>query len=63
MIAIKDIGKYMKRDEKWFLQPFRHSKYMLDDNCRKIEPYSEEKTQELLNVAKKYCDNVTIRYV
>jgi pyruvate formate lyase activating enzyme len=61
--TIVGIGSLLSKNDKWILQQFRHSKSMLDPNCENIPPYTHEDINVLLSIAKKYCDNVQIRYV
>jgi pyruvate formate lyase activating enzyme len=61
--SLKKIGKFINRQDKWFLQQFRCNKNMIDENCKNIQPYSDEQIEKLLSIAKEYCDNVFLRYV
>ena len=61
--TIVGIGSILNKNDKWILQQFRHSKNMLDPNCENIPPYTHEDINFLLSIAKKYCDNVQVKYV
>lgn len=63
MDAIKEIGQIIRKDEKWVLQQFRKNKVMLDDKAQDIEPYDLEFINKLVEEAKKYSDNVVLRFV
>lgn len=60
---IGDIGSIIRKDDKWVLQQFRHSKNMLDKKCLDVQPYTEQEVKEIMDVAKIFCNNVTLRYV
>jgi pyruvate formate lyase activating enzyme len=59
---IKEIGELAK-NQTWILQLYRKTKFMLDKEAESVEPYPEEKVQELLELASEYTDKVEIRYV
>ena len=61
--AIREIGKGLRKDTRWRLQPFRHAKNMLSEIADDVEPYTKEQNEELLAIAKEYIDDVAIRYV
>jgi len=61
--AIAEIGTLIRKSDKWVLQQFRHSKNMLDENALNIKPYDENEVKEIVDVAKRFCNNVTLRYV
>jgi len=61
--VMEHLGKLMDEGDVWVLQQFRHAKDMIDPSCKNIEPYSEEKIEELVRIAKRYTDNVHVRYV
>jgi len=61
--VLNDIGGLMHRDDIWVLQQFRHAKDMIDPSCKNIEPYSEKEIEKLAKIAKKYSNNVHVRYV
>jgi len=60
---IDKIAKFIKKRDKWVLQPFRATKCMLSEDAEDVEPYSKEEMEELKAVAEEYCDNVSLRYV
>jgi len=62
-LNIATIGTSIGKQNKWVLQQFRHSKNMLDKNCHDIKPYTENEVKEIMDIAKKYCDNVSLKYV
>jgi len=53
----------INKSDRWVFQQFRHNKNMLDPEACKVEPFSEDKLKEILEEAKKYCADVSIRYV
>lgn len=62
--SLTEIGSnIINRDDKWVLQQFRHSQNMIDPSCIDIKPYSEEDVKSLIEIAKDFCDNVSLRYV
>jgi len=61
--VIKEIGSILRRDDKWVLQQFRHTENMLDESCRNVSPYTDAEVDELVEIAKKYCDNVQLKCV
>lgn len=61
--AINEIGSLLRSDTNWVLQQFRHSDCMLSQKAYDIKPYSEEEINDFLGMAKKYCNNVWLRYV
>jgi pyruvate formate lyase activating enzyme len=61
--SINEIGGVICKKEKWILQQFRNNIPLLDNKCSQINPYTEEEVNEILDVAKKYCDNVSLKYV
>jgi pyruvate formate lyase activating enzyme len=63
MDTIKEIGQIIRKDEKWVLQQFRKNKVMLDDKAQDIEPYDLNFVRKLVEEAKKYSDNVVLRFV
>jgi len=60
---IVEIGTTLKAEERWMLQPFRQAKYMIGEEAYFVEPYTDDEMQNLLELAKRYSDNVFIRYV
>lgn len=62
-IVLRDIGRYVKTDEKWILQQFRVVPDMPSREAKKIQPYSENELNSLLKIAQKFCKNVLVRYV
>lgn len=60
---INDLGSIIRKDERWVLQQFRHAPKMIDRNCHKVRPYNQEKLNKLLLEAKKYTNNVELRWV
>lgn len=62
--AIMAIGGYIMQDETWVLQQYRQAKNMLKhENAMSYSPYSYDAIQKLLDIAKKYSKNVSVRYV
>jgi len=61
--SIEDIGKVLRKDDKWVLQQFRHAKNMLSPKAYEVEPYTKKEIESLVKIAKKYSDNVLVRYV
>ena len=62
--SLMEIGlKFINKEDKWILQQFRHSKNMLDLSCKNIDPYSDDVINTMIETAKKYCNNVALRYV
>lgn len=62
--TLAEIGSnFIKKEDKWVLQQFRHSKYMIDPSCKDITPYSDDALKSLIEIAKQFCDNVSLRYV
>ena len=62
--SLMEIGlKFINKEDKWVLQQFRHSKNMLDPLCKNIKPYSDDVINAMIEIAKKYCNNVVLRYV
>lgn len=61
--AIFEIGNIMRKDEKWVLQQFRNNIDMLDMNSKHILPYDAKMVDVLVRIAKKYSNNVLLRYV
>lgn len=53
----------IEKSDKWVLQQFRHSQNMLDPNSKNIKPYSDDMVKTLIDTAKQFCDNVSLRYV
>jgi len=54
----------IQRDEKWVLQQFRHAQNMLDPKeAKKFSPYKPKEIEVFLDFARKYVDNVSLRYV
>lgn len=60
---IREIGSIIKKENRWVLQQFRHSKTQLDNKCLNVNPYSEEEVREIMGVAREFSDNVLLRYV
>lgn len=61
--SLSEIGVVIRKKDKWVLQQFRHSQNALDDSSKNIQPYTDEEVKELIAIAKKYCNNVRLRYV
>lgn len=62
--TLDEIGSRMiHKEDKWVLQQFRHAQNILDPSCKNIEPYSDEDVKVLINIAKNYCNNVSLRFV
>ena len=61
--TIREIGSYLLRQEKWVLQPFRHTKAMIGERAYSVDPYTEKEVDALLEIAKLYSDEVKIRHV
>lgn len=53
----------INKNDRWVLQQFRHSKNMLNPDASKIKPFSDRFLREIMEEARKYCDDVSIRYV
>ena len=60
---IELMARYLLRDEKWVLQPFRPTKCMLSEEASNIIPYTETELKDLHFVASHYSDNVSLRHV
>ena len=60
---VRRIGGWIRPDEKWVFQQFRHAKKMLSDNAVQITPYAPQAVEELLVEARKYSNKVSFRYV
>ena len=54
---ITEIARYITGAKKYVLQNFSPLEKTLDPSFQKIKPYSDEKTQELSEKAKKYVPN------
>jgi pyruvate formate lyase activating enzyme len=64
LTSVDEIGGIIRENETWVFQQYRHAKNMLDeDRAKKQDPYSEEILGEIVESAKKYCNNVKVRYV
>lgn len=62
--SVDEIGGILRSDEVWVFQQFRHAKNMLyPEEAKQYNPYSNEYIEEIVYSAKKYCDNVMVRYV
>lgn len=61
--VLKDIGGYVKTDEKWLLQQFRIASDMPSEKAKKIQPYSEKELNSLLKTAQNFCKNASVRYI
>jgi pyruvate formate lyase activating enzyme len=61
--SIEKIGEIIRKDERWVLQRFRWAKNMLNQKSYEVQPYSEDEIKVLVDVAKKYSDNVVVKYV
>jgi len=61
--SIRVLGSVMRKDDVWVLQQFRHAKNMIDTKCYNVKPYTREEVESLVKIAKKYTDNVKVRYV
>lgn len=62
--SVKEIANYVKRNEIWVFQQFRHAKNMLDEKeAKSVIPYSEVEYNTIVEEAKKYNDCVVKRYV
>jgi pyruvate formate lyase activating enzyme len=60
---LKNIGKYLDKNDKWVLQPFRKSKEMIDKNAYDSLNYNIDDFKIMKECCKKYCDNVILRDV
>ena len=65
LLDIHAIGQIIRRDETWVLQQFRQTKNMLGLKDGEVLPYPSpsERLKELIDTAKKYSDNVILKYV
>jgi pyruvate formate lyase activating enzyme len=61
--TIKEIGRFIKEDTRWSLQQFRVDKNMLSDEAQNVIPYDDEMLNNILDVAKTYTKNATLKYV
>lgn len=70
---ILNIGWYIRKQDKWVLQPYREAKNMMIDylskdflkkyDFHKQENYTLQEINELYEIAKQFSDNVEIKYV
>lgn len=62
--SVKNIAKYLLKEETWVFQQFRHAKNMLDEvEAKSVIPFTETEYDDIIEQAKQYCDNVVKRYV
>lgn len=57
------IGLWMEKSDRWVFQQFRSSKNMLNVCANNVIPFNDDKIETILKEARKYCDDVSIRYV
>lgn len=60
---IMNIAMIIPTDATWILQKFRHSKNMLEPECVNVNPYDDREIEEIVALAKRFCPNVSLRYV
>jgi pyruvate formate lyase activating enzyme len=62
--TIEFLSRFFYQNERWFLQPFRTTKYMLGMEAPNVTPYTNNEVNELLEIAKMYSlADVKIRHV
>ena len=55
------IGKWLKGSKRYAIQNFRRTRPLIDNEFKKIKPFSKEELNEMKNIAEKYFDNVEVR--
>ena len=60
---VRRIGGWMRPDEKWVFQEFRHAKKMLSAYASQVVPYTSSQVEEIMGEARKYTSKVSLRYV
>ena len=61
--TIVKMSDMLNKDDLWVLQQFRHAKNMLDPKCSDTKPYDLDEINILIDIAKKYINNIQVRYV
>jgi pyruvate formate lyase activating enzyme len=58
---IEEIGRLIEGAERYYLQQFRAGGSTLDPSYAQITPYSQERLEEFLNIARKHVRVAEIR--
>lgn len=58
---VKEIGKVLNGAKKYYIQNFRATKHLLDENFEKIKPYSKEDLEEMKKESEKHFEVVGVR--
>jgi len=61
--TIRGIGSLIRKQDKWVLQQFRHSKNLLNEEAFSVTPYSDKEVEKIVGIAKSFCDNVSLKSV
>lgn len=61
--TIRDIGEQLTKSEKWVFQLFRKTKTMLSSKANNVREYTGLEVERMLNVAKEYSNEVSLREV
>ena len=60
----KIAGKFnIQKNERWVFQQFRVAKNMLCADAEKWKPFDDKKLEEILFVARKYSNHVSLKFV
>jgi len=60
---VYDFKQVMWEEEKWVLQQFKADKSMLNQNCSYVVPYTEEDLEDILEAAREFVDDVSLKNV
>jgi len=61
--TIEEIGGLIRPSEKWVLQQYRVTENMYNKEAKLVTPYTDEEVNNLLQIAKNYSQNVSLRNV
>jgi len=61
--SLREIGKIIRKRDKWVLQQFRVADNMFSPKAYDVEPYDEDTVQEMLKIAQQFTSKAELRYV
>jgi len=61
--SLREIGKLLRKCDKWVLQQFRVVDNMPSSESHDVKPYDEETIREMLKVAQQFTSKAELRYV